>query len=252
VAVLDRVSGVEAPAASSTDETIASPDNGPDFSKFRVVVSMVERLTGRPVRVIDATDSAALSTGAPEADAMPTLSSQPTWGVTLGVMNRGNYGVTDGTAEVAARATVAKPDGTQHDLTVALHVSGEFAADQADRAKQGIPRPSDPLLLTFGGTFSALTGKSTTFSLELDTHSGVARVTVGTDTDADGADTAASIARRIAVAHRSFNDSRRDGTIVVVNKSIAMNKPGGDSSPSSRFQTEADAEGSSPAFDVSA
>ena len=59
-------------------------------------------------------------------------------------------------------------------------------------------------------------------------------------------------ARRIAVAHRSFNDSRLEGTTVVVNKSIAMNKVSSDSARTSRFQRDADAGGSSPALDVSA
>lgn len=175
---------------------------------------MVERLTGRPVRVVDASDLPSAELEYPKPERPPALSSRSDWGVSLGVMNRGSYGIDESATEVVARASAVTEDASRQDLTMSLQLSDRFVADQRNRVRNGIPPLSDPLLITFGGNVSSLSNGASSYAVDLDPRSGIARVTVGVDAvpaDVQGAISAA----RLLVGSQPLSPTAGIPTIVV-------------------------------------
>jgi hypothetical protein len=182
---------------------------------IKVLVTMIERLTGRPVRLVDATDLPSLSLESPPPERPPALSSRPDWGVSLGVMDRGALGTGADETTVRARATVAAPDGAGQDLSMSIALSSRFVADQRARVRDGVSPLSDPLLVSFGGALDALHAGTNSFGLDVDPHSGIGRLTPTESSIASMA-----TARGLATAG-AFDPGTNIGTVMAVSTAVA-------------------------------
>ena len=205
-----------APRSDASDAPAPSP-----LPRIKVLVTMVERLTGRPVRMVDASELPSLTLETPRPERPPALSSRPDWGVTLGVMDRGTIGSSAEATTVTARATVTDEGGSSTDVSASIALSSRFVADQRARVRDGVSPLTDPLLISFGSTLSAIGSGSGNFLLDLDPHSGLARLTVAADADRGDLAAATSAARGI-IAGRNL-DPRVNIANVMVVSSVAMN-----------------------------
>jgi len=183
---------------------------------LKVLVTMVERLTGRPVRAVDASELPSLSLEAPPPERPPALSSRPDWGVTLGVMDRGTLGATAEESTVKARATVTEADGSTQNLSMSIALSSRFVADQRARVRDGVSPLSDPLLVSFGGALDALASGGTSFGLDIDPHSGIGRLTSAAESN----DSSLANARGLATAG-AFDPGVNIGTVMAVSTVVA-------------------------------
>lgn len=182
---------------------------------IKVLVTMIERLTGRPVRLVDASDLPTLTLESPPPERPPALSSRPDWGVTLGVMDRGTLGAGADETTVKARATVAVPDSASQDLSISVALSARFVADQRARVRDGVSPLSDPLLVSFGGALDALKEGTTSFGLDVDPHSGIGRLTPTESSTASMA-----TARGLATAG-GFDPGTNIGTVMAMSTVVA-------------------------------
>lgn len=205
-----------APRSDASDAPVAS-----SLPRIKVLVTMVERLTGRPVRMVDASELPSLSLEAPRPERPPALSSRPDWGVSLGVMDRGTIGSSADATTVSARATVTDDAGTSQDVSASIALSSRFVADQRARVRDGVSPLTDPLLISFGSALSAIGSASGNFTLDLDPHSGLARLTVAADADRADIAAASSTARGIIIGRNL--DPRVNIANVMVVSSVAMN-----------------------------
>ena len=204
------------PRPDASDAPVVSP-----LPRIKVLVTMVERLTGRPVRMVDASELPSLTLESPPPERPPALSSRPDWGVTLGVMDRGSIGSSADATTVTARATVTDDAGTSQDVSTSIALSSRFVADQRARVRDGVSPLTDPLLISFGSALSAIGSGSGSFLLDIDPHSGLARLTVAADADRADISAATSMARGI-IAGRNI-DPRVNIANVMVISSVAMN-----------------------------
>lgn len=186
----------------------------------KVLVTMIERLTGRPVRMVDASDFPSLKLEYPAPERPAPLSSRPDWGVTLGVMDRGTFGSGAEATTVKAQATATDENGAARDLALSLSLSTRFVAEQRARVREGLSPLADPLLVSFGGTTGS-TASGTSFALDLDPHSGLARLTLAADADASQVATATAAARSIISARNL--DPQVNIASVVLMASAAFN-----------------------------
>ena len=185
---------------------------------MKVLVTMVERLTGRPVRMVDASELPSLTLEAPPPERPPALSSRPDWGVTLGVMDRGTIGSSSTATTVTARASVVDESGAIQDITASIALSSRFVADQRARVRDGVSPLTDPLLISFSSSIGSASGS---FMLDLDPHSGLARLTVAADAERAEVAAATSMARGIVSGLNI--DPRVNISNVMVVSSVAMN-----------------------------
>jgi hypothetical protein len=168
----------------------------------KVVVSMVEELTGRPVRLIDAADWTSLDLDSPPPERPAPLSSRPDWGVALGAMDRPSNLTSYSASTVTAAATVTTADGNHRELSVSISLSAAFVADQRARALDGRSPLADPLLISLGPTVPALRQGATSFELGLDLDADVARLAVApeltrSNLDAEAGSDRAAVARAL-------------------------------------------------------
>jgi hypothetical protein len=111
--------------------------------------------------------------------------------------------------------------GTSQDLSASLALSSRFVADQRARVRDGVSPLTDPLLISFGSSVSAIGSGSGNFQLDLDPHSGLARLTIAADADRGDLAAATSVARGIIAGHNL--DPRVNIANVMVVSSVAMN-----------------------------
>lgn len=176
-----RADAAQIGAPSSTGTLLGATAVGtpePTLPPVKVIVSMVERLTGRPVRIIDASELNSLKLETPPPQRPAPLSSRPDWGVSLGVMDRGTTDSASAATTIAARATVTGSDGARQDLTVSVTLSSDFVADQRARVRDGRSPLADPLLISVGNSLDAMRSGATNFDLGLDKVADVARLNV--------------------------------------------------------------------------
>lgn len=174
----DAASAGAPSTGASSPALLASDTSEATLPPVKVLVTMVERLTGRPVRIIDASELNSLKLETPPPQRPAPLSSRPDWGVSLGVMDRGSSSTSSEATTVAARATVTAADGSRQDLTVSIALSSDFVADQRARVREGRSPMADPLLISVGSTMPWMKQGATTFELGLDPGAGVARLSV--------------------------------------------------------------------------
>lgn len=148
---------------TQADETNTTVNNDP---KLALLLSMIERLTGRKVRVFDAAD---LQSGRPPA-AMPDVvaSSPPPAGFGVEYDRHESYTEME-QSSFAASGTVTTADGRriafQLELTMqrAYHEESNVSLRLGDAA-----RKTDPLVLNFSGTAAQLTDQRFAFDLNAD------------------------------------------------------------------------------------
>ncbi|ABI57273.1 hypothetical protein ACN2MM_10400 [Alkalilimnicola ehrlichii MLHE-1] len=148
----------------------ADAEPGPlDDLKMNLLRLLVERLTGRSLRVISPRD---LVPDTPEADVpMPTGSAQP------GTPNRSGWGVAyeyhERRVEVEstrfqASGTIHTADGQRIDLAVELDMSRALMEETRLSVQTGAQRLHDPLVINFDGNAAELTETRFRFDLDAD------------------------------------------------------------------------------------
>jgi hypothetical protein len=150
-----------------------------DEAKLRLVVRMVELLTGKKLKLISPKElNEALEAGRKQAqETAEALPNAPAEGQTR--PERAGFGVEYDYSEryreaerttFSAQGVIKTQDGQEIVFSVDLSMSREFAMEQNVSLRAGDARLKDPLVLNFGGNAAELTATRFSFDLDSDGH----------------------------------------------------------------------------------
>ncbi|QBK03937.1 hypothetical protein DW355_03335 [Hylemonella gracilis] len=167
--VADASSATGAARAAASEQ---ASDDGIE-PRLRMLVSLIERLTGRPVRVFSAeslrdpraADPVTTSqTPAATASANPAAPPPAGWGMTY---DRHDIHVETEQTEFSAQGVVRTADGREIRFDLTLLMQRQYVEESRVSLRAGDAlRPVDPLILNFDGTAAQL--QSQRFSFDLD------------------------------------------------------------------------------------
>lgn len=163
-------------ASATADETVAataetSGDDGIE-PRLRMLVSLIERLTGRTVRVFSAESlqdpntatAAAPQTTSASVSIVPAAAPRAGWGLTY---DQHDIRVETEQTQFNAQGVVRTADGRELRFDLALLMQRQYVEESHVSIRAGDSlRPVDPLILNFGGTAAQL--QSVRFSFDLD------------------------------------------------------------------------------------
>ncbi len=166
--------GVSTQAAK--EATNDAEDGLGDTPQYRLLMLLVERLTGRKIRLVRADD---LTRGsAPVAASPDARSAAPApQGQAAEPPKRAGYGVEYDRHEVvheaetttfAAQGVVQTTDGQEIAFAVGLTMSRDYRAESNVSVRLGDAVVKDPLVINFGGTAAQLTEAKFSFDLDAD------------------------------------------------------------------------------------
>jgi len=158
----------QADAVSQADEPVTNDPH------LRMLMAMVEAITGRAVRVFDASElqantsqvAAATPSATPTAAAPAAPAQQPAgWG--LEVDTHEVVSESEST-QVSAQGVVRTADGQQINFTLQLSMSRSFYQESSSSIRAGDAVRKDPLVINFSGTGAQLTDSTFAFDLNAD------------------------------------------------------------------------------------
>ncbi len=142
--------------------------------RLRILIDMVEALTGRKMRVFDAGQlqatanpasvpnlSAAAAVSAPAEAAVAPAG----WGLE---MDRHEFISESETTQVSAQGVVNTADGQQISFTLQLEMNRSFVQETSLSIREGDAVRKDPLVINFNGTGAQLTDAQFAFDLDAD------------------------------------------------------------------------------------
>ncbi|WP_026224806.1 hypothetical protein [Methyloversatilis thermotolerans] len=154
---------LQADAASATPEL---EDAFRDDARLTLLVMLIEKITGRPVRFMRASDLPALADAkSASAAAEPGAPAAAEWGMIR--ETRTEYSEQEST-RFAARGTVRTADGRSIEFDLQIDMSRSFSMSTSDTLREGNARLKDPLMLDFAGPASALSDQRFAFDLDAD------------------------------------------------------------------------------------
>ena len=162
----DHVSLSEAGKAQSAEDENAAVDKDPKLLLLRL---MIEAMTGKRIRVIDAGDlQAAGDTPALQSPTAQASAPAPAAGYGLEYDYHSSYTETEQTS-FAASGTVTTSDGREISFAVNLEMSRRYHEETSVSLRLGdAARKVDPLVLNFTGTAAQLTDQRFSFDLDAD------------------------------------------------------------------------------------
>ena len=181
---------LSAQAADAVDGCVGCDDEPTTADpKLQVLIAIIEKFTGRPVHVIDASDVTGDRSGATSATGAPAPRGRG-WGMQIDTVHRVEE--TEQTA-VSIRASITDADGNRRELRLDLTMSRHFVEESRMRIRAGDAPMKDPLIVTLDGSMARLGDDTTSFDLDVDGTNDRVRLTAGTssflvrDLDGNGA-----------------------------------------------------------------
>ena len=168
----------QAPAKVSTTEALTSGKDTVQFDpRLRLLIAMVEAITGRAVTVFNAQElqvpTGASAVAAPAASAAPAATPAPDspqaqgWGLEFVTQER----VAEAqTTQVSAQGVVQTADGQHINFTLQLEMQRAFVQTSEATLRTGDAVRQDPLVINFSGQGVALTDTQFAFDLNADGH----------------------------------------------------------------------------------
>lgn len=188
---------VASAVAADVDAVESSNDTVRNDPRLRLLMDMVEAITGRPVKVFDSRElqlanhiEAPASLSVPAASVASTPARTPAgWGVELDT--RVTLAESE-TTQVSAQGVVQTADGQQINFTLQLEMHRAFVQTSTTALRAGDVVRQDPLVINFDGAGVELADTPFTFDLNADGQTeNIAFVTGGSgflalDKNADG------------------------------------------------------------------
>lgn len=168
----DRVSlSSEGKAAQSADPVGDQQDAVENDPRLALLISMVERLTGRKIKILSMKDLQGSTPPPQEAHRDPNQAAveRPSAGFGVEYERHETHYEAEQTS-FAAQGVVRTTDGKEIAFSLELEMSREFVeqSDVSVRLGDAARRAKDPLVINFNGTAAQLT--ATKFSFDLDTN----------------------------------------------------------------------------------
>ena len=153
-------------ACACTEDAASAIDGDPRLTLIR---GMLEWLTGRPVRIFDASELSSRNTETPVVDAPPAASAAPrAAGFGVEYDRRESYSESEQTT-FSASGTVTTADGREISFAVHLTMSRSYHEESQVSLRLGdAARKIDPLVLNFSGNAAQLTDQRFSFDLDSD------------------------------------------------------------------------------------
>lgn len=155
-------------AASTADNGNDGPQLDP---RMKLLIAMVEAITGKPVRIFDASQ---LNQGASAGNASPNSTSASRAGADGGTTDAGlaydfheSYVEAEQT-QVSASGVIKTADGKEIRFQLDLSMSRSFAQSTDISVRAGSAARKDPLVINFGGTAAQLSDQHFSFDLDGD------------------------------------------------------------------------------------
>jgi len=158
--------------SGKTDSVTSMDDGVPIDSRLRLLMNMIEVITGRAVKVFDARTLQAqpdMQVSTPSAAATDsTQSMQPTqagWGMELDT----HESMTElETTQVSASGVVQTADGKQINFSLQLDMSRAYVEENSTSIRSGDAVRQDPLVINFAGNSVELADTQFSFDLNAD------------------------------------------------------------------------------------
>jgi hypothetical protein len=145
-----------------------------DDPKLQALIAIIEKFTGRPVRVADASEVTGERRSRSDTDG--AASSRRGWGVAIDAVRRVEE--TEATS-VSIRASITEADGTTRELSLDLSMSRRFVEESRLSIRAGDAPMKDPLIVTLDGSMAHLADEVTSFDLDVDGTNDQVRLTAG-------------------------------------------------------------------------
>jgi hypothetical protein len=162
----------KATQSSETDAIQQGLDDAEKDPKLILIRAMIAMLTGREVKVFDASEwrssntSVALQAPTQTASAQPAVSQNAGYGIEYDRSE--SYSETEAT-HFAASGVVKTSDGREISFSLELSMARSYAETSSVSVRAGDARQKqDPLVLNFNGTAAQLTGQRFKFDLNAD------------------------------------------------------------------------------------
>lgn len=134
--------------------------------RLTLLIMLIEKITGRPVRFMRASDLPALADAqSASAGAEPGAPAAAEWGMIR--ETRTDYSEQESTG-FAAHGTVRTADGRSIEFDLAVEMSRSFSFSTTETLRAGNARLKDPLMFDFAGPASALSDQRFSFDLDAD------------------------------------------------------------------------------------
>jgi len=155
-------------ATGAVDGAGGAPQTDP---RLRMLIDMVEALTGRKIRVFDARELQATGASVPAPVTPPAAGAtaaapQPAgWGLEIDSQTRV---VEAETTRVSAQGVIQTVDGQQIRFDLQLEMSRMFVQETSLSIREGDAVRTDPLVINFNGTGAQLADAQFAFDLDAD------------------------------------------------------------------------------------
>ena len=152
---------------SGKTDSVTSKDDAVQIDpRLRLLMNMIEAITGRAVKVFDARTLQAqpsMQVSAPNVAA--TEPAQPGWGMDLDT----HESVAESeTTQVSASGVVQTADGKQINFSLQLNMSRVYVEENSTSIRSGDAVRKDPLVINFAGNSVELTNTQFSFDLNAD------------------------------------------------------------------------------------
>lgn len=161
-------------ALAQTEAISDAKEAAQNDPRLRLLMDMVEALTGRKMRVFDAsqmhTADQPVSSPSPSASSAGSTDAPPPaapagWGLEFDSTTR----IAESeTTRVSAQGVVNTADGQQISFTLQLEMSHSFVQETSVSIREGDAVRRDPLVINFNGTGAQLTDAQFAFDLDAD------------------------------------------------------------------------------------
>ncbi|MBN8442465.1 MAG: hypothetical protein J0M28_12325 [Thauera sp.] len=167
-------------AAQEADASAAAEDAGDAAARsdprLAMLIRMIEFLTGKPVRLFDASEIAAEGgavvageSGAPAAPQSQSPAARPRAGFGIEYDFSASYSETE-TTTFSAAGVVRTADGAEIRFELGVQMSRSYSESVSVQLRAGDPRVKDPLMIDFAGPAAALSDMHFAFDLDADGH----------------------------------------------------------------------------------
>lgn len=163
--------GTSQPDIKKADAVTQANDAVRNDPRLRLLIDMVEALTGRSIRVFDARDlqlGSSTVTTVQQTAPTPSAPSAPAasgWGFEL---DTHQVVMESEITQVSTQGTVRTSDGQEINFSLQLEMSRQFVQETNLSIRAGDAVRKDPLVINFGGTGVELTDAQFAFDLDAD------------------------------------------------------------------------------------
>jgi len=166
VTISDAARQKQASEAEAIDHAAHEAENDP---KLRLLMLMIEKLTGQKVRIFNASDIGPVKTADVPASPSPSAQPAPPARAGFGVeYDKTTHYSESETTSLQATGIIKTADGKEIQFNLSLVMQRQYSETSQESLRLGDARKTDPLVINFNGTAAQLSEQRFAFDLNAD------------------------------------------------------------------------------------